>query len=136
MKAPEQARRRSTRKYLHLVIMKSKLPIIATLATIACTGAPLQAEETEVLDRLYAIVGVAHAQCYVEKGLFTQEQADGTYRDSIKYYPERKDAFEWATTSPNGKAAVQALMPYVDDDCIPNGVNDEQFKELVGPYLK
>ena len=97
--------------------MKSKLPIISTLATIACTGVPLQAEETEITRRGYAIAGVVYAQCHVKKGLLTQEQADGTYRDNINYYPEKKSAFESATTSPNGKAAVQAVMAYADDDC-------------------
>ena len=67
--------------------MKSKLAIIAVLATIAITGVPLQAVETEITRRGYAIAGVVYAQCDVAKGLLTQEQADGTYRDSIKYYP-------------------------------------------------
>ena len=116
--------------------MKSKLTIVAALVSIACTGMPLQAEETEIMNRKYAIVGVVYTQCDVEKGLLTQEQADDALRDSIKYNPEKKGAFEWATTSPNGKAAVQALMPYVDDDCIINIATEEQFMELILPYIK
>ena len=116
--------------------MKSKLTIVAALVSIACTGMPLQAEETEIMNRKYAIVGVVYTQCDVEKGLLTQEQADDALRDSIKYNPEKKGAFEWATTSPNCKEAVQALMPYVDDDCIINIATEEQFMELILPYMK
>ena len=116
--------------------MKSKLTIVAALVSIACTGMPLQAEEIEIMNRKYAIVGVVYTQCDVEKGLLTQEQSDDALRDSIKYNPEKKGAFEWATTSPNGKAAVQALMPYVDDDCIINIATEEQFMELILPYIK
>ena len=116
--------------------MKSKLTIVAALVSIACTGMPLQAEETEIMNRKYAIVGVVYTQCDVEKGLLTQEQADDALRDSIKYNPEKKGAFEWATTSPYGKEAVQALMPYVDDDCIINIATEEQFMELILPCMK
>ena len=116
--------------------MKSKLTIVAALVSIACTGMPLQAEETEIMNRKYAIVGVVYTQCDVEKGLLTQEQSDDALRDSIKYNPEKKGAFEWATTSPNGKEAVQALMPYVDDDCIISIATEEQFMELILPYIK
>ena len=70
--------------------MKSKLTIVAALVSIACTGMPLQAEETEIMNRKYAIVGVVYTQCDVEKGLLTQEQADDALRDSIKYNPEKR----------------------------------------------
>ena len=116
--------------------MKVKLPIIAVLATIACTGMPLRAEETEITRRGYAIVDFVYARCWLEKGLATQEQLDDAQRETLKRYPEKKAAFKWAKTSPNGKAAVQALMTYVDDDCNINIATEEQFMELILPYMK
>ena len=116
--------------------MKAKLPIIAVLATITCTGMPLQAEETEIMRRGFAIVDFVYARCLLEKGLGTQEQLDDAQRETLKRYPENKAAFKWAKTSPNGKAAVQALMPYVDDDCNINIATHEQFMELILPYVK
>ena len=117
-------------------LMKSKLAIIVALTSIACIGIPLQAEETEITRRGYAIVDFVYARCWLEKGLATQEQLDDARRETLKRHPDKKAAFEWAKTSPNGKAAIHALMTYVDDNCDINITTDEQFMELIGPYAK
>ena len=111
--------------------MKSKLTIIATLASIACTGIPAQAESIEIGDKVSAIVFITVTECYVKIGKITQEQADEGLRDYPKDFPHHKSAFEWATTSRNGKAAARAITPYFGTDCVPD-ISEETAKKCWG----
>lgn len=116
--------------------MKSTLKIITVLATIACAGLPAKAVDTEIENRASIVGVIATAQCYVNTGMLTQEQADKIIRDYQKAYPNVKPAYKWVTTSRNGKAAVKAIAPYFSSDCKDTTIPTDKIGELLMPYLK
>lgn len=88
--------------------MKLKLGIFTAVATIACTGLPVQASELAYKQRMIGFL--AAAQCFVSSGQGTQEAADQITRDLLNDYPYLLPAYEWVETSPNGKAATYLLI--------------------------
>ena len=117
-------------------LIKTKLPIITAVATIVCTGLSAQAADSEFARRQQMIGFLAAGQCIVNTGMATQETVDGWADQYVNEDPERKPAYQWATTSPNGKAAVQATVPFLTPDCGGVSISDEQFARVMMPFFK
>jgi len=118
------------------MLIKTKLSIITAIATIACTGLSAQAAESELARKQQMIGFLAAGQCIVNTGMATQETVDGWAGQYVNEDPDRKPAYQWATTSPNGKAAVQATVPFLTPDCGGVSISDEQFARVMMPYFK
>ena len=117
--------------------MKSKLTIIAALASIACTGIPAQAlSEAEKGNRAEAIGFLAAMQCFLNSGKAPKEAVEQVTRNFINKNPKLEPAFAWARTSTRGKSAVQAATPYMNAEC--RGFKAGSRKEMedaVRPFL-
>ena len=134
MKAPEQARRRSTRKYLHLVIMKSKLPIIAALVSFTI-GLPLQAQN-KIQNRMQILAIISVAQCFVNEGTITGERGNEVIDAYIQENPSLEAAYEWAVNSSNARVAVEGIVPYMGADCSEGNLTAEILENVLLPYLE
>ena len=118
------------------ILIKTKLSIITAVATIVCTGLSAQAAESELARKQQMIGFLAAGQCIVNTGMATQEAVDGWAGQYVDEDPNRKSAYDWATTSPNGKAAVQATVPFLTPDCDGVFISDEQFARVTMPYFE
>ena len=114
--------------------MKSKLPIIAALATIAI-GLPAKADDTRFTNRFRMIGAMTYATCRVRKGDITEEQAREISKKYANKYPELNAAYSWAITSYKALEAVQALVPHMNSECDEINLSEEEFHQLIKPYL-
>ncbi len=114
--------------------MKSKLPIIAALVTIAI-GLPAKADDTRTLNRAKVVGELTRADCAVRNGDITEEQARDRLQAYINENPDLNTAYSWATTSEKGMDAVKVLVPYLTSDC---DLTLSQYRAglLMIPYLE
>ena len=116
--------------------MKSKLTTVTVSVTIALAGLPVHAYPTERDYREQAVSYLAMAQCIVNNGGATQEKIDEMVRKRVQTDQLRGSAFRWALTSSNGKAAVQAVIPFATPDCLKFDFPDGWMEESLYPYFK
>ena len=117
--------------------MKSKLTIIAALASIACTGIPAQAlSEAERGNRAEAIGFLAAMQCFLNSGKAPKETLEQVTRNYLNKNPKLESAFAWARSSTRGKSAVQAATPYINAECrsVKAG-SKKMMEEAIRPFL-
>ena len=117
-------------------LIKAKLSIVAAVATIVCTGLSAQAAESELARKQQMIGFLAAGQCIVNTGIATQEAVDRWVGQYVDEDPVRKSAYKWATTSANGKAAVQTTVPLLTPNCDGVSLSDEQFARVMMPYFE
>ena len=117
--------------------MKSKLTVIAALVSIAFTGLPASGQSAEAMYRARMIGFLAKGQCLLKNGSITEEFRDAATRTYLRDNPELKPAFEWVTTSINGKAAVKAMTmnPHYDINCNLL-LSNKEAGAVIMPYLK
>ena len=124
--------------------MKSKLSIITALATIvACNGLSVYSvystwrfdPATELANKQRLIGFIAAGQCFVNTSKSTQEAVDEMTRGLLNERPYLEPAYAWATTSRNGRAAVEAMVPYMNDACDDIALSNEQLVEVLTPYF-
>jgi len=115
--------------------MKSKLPIIATLASVVCTGLPLQAQQTQMQNRIEILGAITAAQCNVNAGVLTEDEANEALNMVITKDPYLETAYEWAVNSDNARIAVGGMLAYFDDDCKDNTLTEEILNKVLVPYL-
>ena len=87
-------------------------------------------------NRLELVGFLAPAQCYINKGLMSQEKGDELTRDYPNANPSLKSELTWVKSSPHGKAAVKAIAPYFSSDCKDTTIPTDKIGELLMPYLK
>ena len=120
-------------------LMKSKLAVVTALVSITYTGLPVLGQSAEItsenFNRARVIGFVAKGKCLIKIERITEESRDAIYRNYLRDNPELKSAFEWVTTSSNGKAAVKAMTPLYDIKCnlIPS---NKEIGEVLAPYIK
>lgn len=119
--------------------MKSKLAVITALVSIAFSGLPTPGQSAEItrenLNRARVIGYVAKGKCLIKIERITEEFYDAVNLTYLRDNPELKPAFEWVTTSSNGKAAVKAMTPHYDLNC--NLIlSNKAAGEVIVPYLK
>ena len=122
--------------------IKSKLLIITAVATIiACNGLPVYSSPgrvdpaTELANKQRLIGFIAAGQCFVNTSKSTQEAVDEMTRGLLNERPYLEPAYAWATTSRNGRAAVEAMVPYMNDACDDIALSNEQLVEVLTPYF-
>jgi len=115
--------------------MKSKLAVIAAMTSIACTGLPLQAQQTQEQNRIEMLAILTASQCYVNTGKYTEQRGNVILNQIIEEAPHLKNAYEWAVNSSNARAAIEAMLPYIGD-CIDDNVTEEIIENVLVPYLK
>ena len=115
--------------------MKSKLTVITALVSIAFTGLPASGQSAEAMYRARMIGFLAKGQCLLKNGSITEEFRDAATRTYLRDNPELKPAFEWVTTSSNGKAGLKAMPPLYDIKCklIPS---NKEIGEVIMPYVE
>ena len=114
--------------------MKSKLTIIVALASIACTGLPLQAQSTQIKNRTSIISTIAAVQCHVNEGIITEENGNEIINDIVQDSPHLKTAYLWAINSQNARAAVEGMASSLGADC--NGdVTEDVVRNVLLPNL-
>tara|TARA_B100001093_G_C26228087_1_gene759026 strand:+ start:171 stop:581 length:411 start_codon:yes stop_codon:yes gene_type:complete len=117
-------------------LLKSKLPIIAALVSIA-VGLPVKAEIEQLDCKPCAVGYLAAAQCSVKNGLNTREGVDELIRNHLKKKPYFTQSFSWASQTSEGRAAVQATASLLkSDDCDVSEDFDEKIKEVRRSYMK
>tara|TARA_B100000073_G_scaffold51403_1_gene37849 strand:+ start:53 stop:403 length:351 start_codon:yes stop_codon:yes gene_type:complete len=116
--------------------MKSKLIILAAMASVACTCLPLQAQQTQKQNRIEMLAILTASQCYVNTEKYTEERGTEILNQIIHDAPQLKAAYEWAMSSSNARAAVEAMLPYIDADCRDDNVTEEIIEKVLVPYLK
>ena len=116
-------------------VMKSRLSVLAALATLVFAGLPAQTLDKEVHSRARSVVFIALGECLLKAGKTSQEKLDEGYVKFHKKYHYIKPAFVWASTSRNGQEAIKAISPYLGADCA-GLLNDEQAMKIMMPYLK
>ena len=116
--------------------MKSKLAVIAAMTSIACTGLPLQAQQTQEQNRIEILAILTASQCYVNTGKYTEQRGNEILNQIIEEAPHLKNAYEWAVNSSNARAAIEAMLPYIDGDCNDDNVTEEIIENVLVPYLK
>ena len=123
--------------WFHKALMKRRLTIIAALASIACTGLPLQAHQKEVFDRSHVLAVMTVVQCWVKLGRITEEKGNEfLQKHTQEDIPHAKAAYEWAQNpdNDNARAAVEVLLPYLGADC-EGAMSNEDLIKLLQPYL-
>ena len=121
--------------------MKSKLAVITTLVTITFAGFPTPGQSTEVtrerFNRARVIGFIAKGKCLVKIERITEEFRNAATLTYLKDNPELKPAFEWVTTTSNGKAAVKAMTmtPHYDINCNLL-LSNKEAGAVIMPYLK
>ena len=115
--------------------MKSKLPIIAALATIAI-GLPAKADDTRFTNRVRMIGAMTYATCRVRKGDITEEQAREISKKYANKYPELNAAYSWALSSDKATEAVQIMVTYMNAQCNDLTISEEEAQRLMKPYLE
>ena len=113
--------------------MRSKLPIIAAMASVAI-GLPLQAQTQQMMNRVEIIISIAVAQCLINAGNITEEAARQVVQDVIEDKPYLKLAYSWAINSSNARAAIDGLAPTLGPNCN-SEVSDEVVENLILPNL-
>ena len=119
--------------------MKSKLAVITTLLTITFAGLLTPGQCIEMTRERFniarAIGFIAKGKCLVKIERITEEFRDAATFAYLRDNPELKPAFQWVTTSSNGKAAVKAMTPLYDLKCnlIPS---DKEIGRVLAPYIK
>ena len=119
--------------------MKSKLAVFTALASITFTGLPVPGQSAEItgekFNRARVIGFVAKGKCLINIERITEEFRDAVNHTYLRDNPELKPAFDWVTTSSNGKAAVKAMAPLYDINCnlIPS---NKEIGEVIAPYMK
>jgi len=114
--------------------MKSKLTTIAALASIACTGFPLQAQTQQMVNRLDIITIIAVAQCHINAGKITEEIRDELIVATFEEKPHLKPAYTWAINSSNARAAVEDLALKFGPNC-DGDVPNEFIENVILPNL-
>ena len=113
--------------------MKSRLPIFAAMTSIAI-GLPLQAQTAQMMNRTEIISVIAVAQCHINAGRLTEEQANQIVREIVQEKPHLKAASLWALNSDNARAARDSMAPTLGPNC--NGeVTDELVENVIIPNL-
>jgi hypothetical protein len=121
--------------------MKSKLAVIATLVYITFAGLLTPGQSTEMsrenLNKARVIGYVAKGKCLIKIERITEEFYDAVTLTYLRDNPELKPAFEWVTTSINGKAAVKAMTmtPHYDINCNLL-LSNKEAGAVIMPYLK
>ena len=119
--------------------MKSKLAVITALVSIAFAGLPVLGQSAEITseyqNRARVIGFIAKGKCLIKIERITEEFRDAVTLTYLRDNPELKPAFEWVTTSSNGKAAVKAMTPLYDIKCnlIPS---NKEIGKVIAPYMK
>ena len=114
--------------------MKSKLIFVTAVVTIT-VGLAVKAEDTVIDNRAELVGFLAAAQCYINNGLMTQEKSDALTRDYLNAKPALKSEFAWVQSSPDAKAAIQAILPYFTSDC-KELKTTEEFDEKLPSYFQ
>ena len=117
--------------------MKSKPAIIAVLASIACTGLPLQAQpsEAEMMIRATSIGYLAATRCFLRQGIVTQEKADAMIVDYVTEEPKYRPGIIWGQTTTPGTEAVQAMAPYFNNGCQSLSIDPDEVGAIINPYI-
>ena len=119
--------------------MLRRLSIGLLASAVAIAPLPLKAQDGQAseIPQIFTMVGfLAAAECFVRNGHGTQEEADEITRDTLNKNPNLKPAYTWLTTTPNGNAAIQATIPYLNPACS-NFTNDEgELREAIMPFIK
>jgi len=114
--------------------MKSKLATIAVLASIACSGLPLQASPSlaELKARSKSAGFIATLQCHLNKGLISEARAQKILVKWLTDEPQYRDGAAWVKHTKAGNDAIQAVLPYFTADCkeVPKNMG-----ELLYPFL-
>ena len=117
--------------------MKSKLSIIAGVITIAWTAVPAQAVSVSVLENRSEAVGyLAGMQCLLNSGKASKEVLDEYTFKYLNENPDLKSGVAWVTSNVNAQSAIQAVIPYLNSNCIgykPGSI--EILEELILPFL-
>ena len=111
--------------------MKNLLLLTALMVSVL----PVEAEDTQLMNRARVIGAFAGAECGVRIGMFTQEQADDRVQDYINNHPHLNTAYSWATTSNKAMEAVQALTSHMDSECNFT-ISQYEAGKLMVPYLE
>ena len=116
-------------------LIKSKLTIIAGVITIAWTALPAQANAV-LESRAEAVEYLAGMQCLINTGQASKEELDEVTFKYLNQNPKLKSGVAWVTSNVNGKAAIQAVIPYLNSDCFDSKPGaSESLYELVLPFL-
>ena len=81
-------------------------------------------------NRLELVGFLVAAQCYINKGLMSQEKSDELTRDYPNANPSLKSELTWVKSPPHGKAAVEAILPCFTPDCMKLNTIEEFDEEL------
>ena len=119
-------------KCLHLGIMKSKLPIIAALVTIAI-GLPAKTDDNPY-NRSVIIGALAALDCFAGKGEITEKQSRELMNKHVSENPQLDAAYSWALSSDKAREALQAMAPHMNSDCEYTNPDDD-IERLIAPCL-
>ena len=108
---------------------------ILLLAALVMSSLPAKADDTRFINRVRMIGGMTYAACRVRKGAITEEQAREISKKYVNKYPEVNAAYSWAITSYKALEAVQALAPHMNSECDDINLSEEEFHQLIKPYL-
>ena len=113
--------------------MRSKLPIIVALASVAI-GLPLHAQTLQQHYRAAIISTIATAQCNVIKGFISEETAHELIEATVEEQPQLRPAYLWAVKSDNAIAAVDGLASTLGAYC-QGEITDEVIENVILPNL-
>ena len=115
--------------------MKSKLPIIAALVSIAI-GLPVKADDTQFTNRLEMIKMLTSADCIVKNDALTEEQASELIQEVVNDKPHLNAAYSWALSSDKATEAVETMVIYMNAHCNDISISEEEAQRLMKPYLE
>lgn len=105
------------------------------LTALMVSALPAKADDTRFTNRFRMIGAMTYATCRVRKGDITEEQAREISKKYANKYPELNAAYSWAITSYKALEAVQALAPHMNSECDDINLSEEEFHQLIKPYL-